>query len=214
MKQQMKSQRSRQLILDAGLKLFSRQGYRATSMKNIAEVAGISTGRVYHHFANKLQIYTTLIEDYWDKLRDPALKLNQLSAKSRFPEDFQDIVAAIREVVYANRESIMLIYIDVIEFRGEHIQRFYRDMAERFRSVFGERFEALRSEGRLNPNVDPLFAVMLTYRFFFQYFLVETSFGVKDHLGFSAEEVAAKAEDLVLHGLLSPQGAAIQGSEA
>ena len=201
-KQEIKSKRSRDLILNAGLELFSSQGYKATSMKEISQKAGISIGRVYHHFENKLQIFTQLLDLYWERLGDPEVALNRLSAAARFPDDFVDIVGAIREVVENNRDYIMLIYIDVIEFQGEHIQRFYRDMAERFKQAYSERFNELGEQGKLSEKADPLFAVMLTYRFFFHYFLVETTFGVEDHFGFTSEEVAAKAQQVILHGLL------------
>lgn len=203
MKQELKSKRSKEIILAAGLKLFSSQGYKATSLKEISQEAGISTGRIYHHFDSKLQIFTALLEEYWERLKDPDLKLNRLTAESRFPEDFEDMVHAIQEVVMSNKAYIMLIYIDVIEFHGEHIQRFYRNMAERFRAAYGERFEQMKQEGLFAKDADPLFAIMLVVRFFFQYFLVETSFGVEDHFGYSADEVIQKAKTLLLGGLMN-----------
>ncbi len=205
MKQELKSKRSREMILKSGLELFSNQGYRATSMKEVANSAGISIGRVYHHFQSKLEIFTTLLDQYWERLKNPDLKLNRLSTEAVFPDDFSEIVEAIREVVEENKASIMLIYIDVIEFKGEHIQRFYENMALRFKTAYGPRFAELEAQGRLNKGADLLFAVMLTFRFFFQYYLVETSFGVKDHFGFTSKEVTEKAKNLLLHGLLKQE---------
>ena len=49
MNQAEKSQRSREQILEAALDLFSTQGYRATSVRDIAARAEVSTGNVYHH---------------------------------------------------------------------------------------------------------------------------------------------------------------------
>src|SRR5437762_5609794 len=60
-----KSERSRRLVLDAALNLFSHQGYRATTMREIAERAGVSTGNCYHHFPDKETIFRTLIEEFW-----------------------------------------------------------------------------------------------------------------------------------------------------
>jgi len=214
MKQQLKSQQSQQAILQAGLELFSSQGYRATTLKEIAQAAGTSTGRVYHHFTNKLEIFTTLIDQYWSVLKDPELKLNQLTRAARFPDDFTDIAEAIWEIVAEKKAYINLIYVDVIEFRGEHIQRFYRNMAERFQQTYGEHFETMKAQGVFHADADPLFAVMLTFRFFFHYFLVETSFGVEDHFGFSSEQVISKAKQTILHGLLKPKPLAPDGSDA
>jgi len=202
MKQELKSQHSRTLILQAGLDCFSAAGYKGTSIKDIALRAGISAGRVYHHFASKLEVFTALLQHYWEVLADPELELNRISAQARFPDDIPQLAAAIRQVVENNRASIMLIYIDVIEFHGEHINRFYKNMALRFQDVYKERFEELRREGRLNPKADPLFAVMMTYRFLFHYFLVECSFGVADHFGYSSEDIVEKVQETILHGLL------------
>jgi len=182
--------------------LFSSQGYRATSMKDISGSAGTSTGRVYHHFQNKLVIFTTLLDRYWERLKDPQLKLNKLSQSTRFPDDFDQLVEAIREVVVENQDYIKLIYIDVIEFKGEHIHRFYANMADNFRRVYGPQFDAPQTRKRFHEKADPLFAVMMTFRFFFQYFLVETSFGVEDHFGYDDGKVMAKMKDLMLYGLL------------
>lgn len=173
-------------------------------MKDIARCADISIGRVYHHFDNKLQVFTELLDCYWARLEDPALPLNQLILKSQFPNDIPALAEAIRDVVVSNRESIMLIYIDVIEFQGTHIQRFYRNMADNFSQAFGDHFDRMRREGTIHEDADPLFAVMMCFRFLFQYYLVETSFGVENHFGIESEAVGAKVAQLMLHGLLDP----------
>jgi len=206
MKQQLKSLQSKDAILQAGLELFSSCGYRATTLKEIAREAGISTGRVYHHFHNKLHIFTCLLDRYWAYLKSPELKLNHLSRAARFPDDFHQIAEAIREIVTDKKAYINLIYVDVIEFKGEHIQRFYTSMAERFKATYGPSFEEMKRKGLFNPEADPLFAVMMTFRFFFNYFLVETSFGVLDHFGLNTNQVVEQARQLILHGLLAPTG--------
>ncbi|NLK28746.1 MAG: helix-turn-helix transcriptional regulator, partial [Clostridiales bacterium] len=43
-------------IMDAGLKLFSRKGFSITSIKDIAQAAGISTGLIYRHFSTKEEL--------------------------------------------------------------------------------------------------------------------------------------------------------------
>ncbi|MCB1052077.1 MAG: TetR family transcriptional regulator [Acidobacteria bacterium] len=203
MKQTDKSSLSIQQILQAGLRCFSQAGYKGTSMKDIAQEASVSIGRVYHHFQAKIDIFTALLEQYWSFLGDPNTELNQLIQRAQFPDDIAALARAIRQVVEENRDHIMLIYVDVIEFHGEHINRIYRNMAENFRNAYANRIEELEQQKRLRPEADPLFAVMFTYRFFFHYFLVETSFGVQDHFGFGTDQVIEKAEDLILHGLLN-----------
>lgn len=45
--------RSRAALLDAGLRLFARDGYAATSVRKIAAEAGVATGLLYAHFPSK-----------------------------------------------------------------------------------------------------------------------------------------------------------------
>lgn len=202
MKQNIKSQRSIQAILDAALACFSKQGYRGTSVKDIAQKAGISTGRVYHHFESKHQIFARLLENYWNALLEPSSPLNELVRRAQFPDDIAELACAIKQIVEQNRESILLIYVDVIEFNGENINRVYRNMAAAFRRAYSARFKALRGDPRINPEADLDLAIMMVVRFFFHYFLVETSFGVRDHFGFTTEQVVDKAREIFLHGIL------------
>ena len=47
-------------ILDAALRVFSRYGYRRTSMDDIAREAGLSRPALYQHFRNKEDVFTSL----------------------------------------------------------------------------------------------------------------------------------------------------------
>ena len=44
---------TRESILLAALRLFSRKGYEGTSMRDIAAEVGITQGAIYKHFAGK-----------------------------------------------------------------------------------------------------------------------------------------------------------------
>jgi len=43
----------KQAILDSALQLFVEQGFHGTSTASIAKKAGVATGTLFHHFANK-----------------------------------------------------------------------------------------------------------------------------------------------------------------
>ena len=53
---------TKQEILDAALKLFSVQGYEATSISQLAEAVGIRKASLYSHFENKQAILDALIQ--------------------------------------------------------------------------------------------------------------------------------------------------------
>ena len=55
-------------ILQAARRLFIRKGYTATSMREIADEAGIGKATIYHHFQDKEAIFKTLIEANVEKM--------------------------------------------------------------------------------------------------------------------------------------------------
>ena len=71
---QRKKPEVRDAILEAGFKLFSRKGYAATMVADIAEEAGVSPGNVYIYFKSKLEILYT-IYDPWLRSRLESLEL-------------------------------------------------------------------------------------------------------------------------------------------
>jgi hypothetical protein len=108
-------------------------------------------------------------------------------------------------VVEEFRPYVLLIYVDVIEFQGEHIRSFYEGMAERFRQTYAGRFEARREAGELG-DVDPMVGVMVATRWFFYFFTVEKCFGVPMHFGMSPEEAVREFIRLLRVGLLPRSG--------
>jgi len=50
-------------LLHAGLIVFSKKGYTATRMDDIAKQANVTTGAIYHHFSGKSDLYIALVEE-------------------------------------------------------------------------------------------------------------------------------------------------------
>jgi AcrR family transcriptional regulator len=195
-------------VLETARRLFSRQGYRATSMRQIAETCDMSVGNLYHHFGGKETIFSTLLDQYWEQLLDRQHPLNQVFYAARFPDDLEQMAAAIEQVVRDNPESILLIFIDVIEFRGEHIRTFYESMAERFADAYAASFAEMQRQGRLG-EVNPLVAVMVATRWLFYFYTVEKCFGVPMHFGMTAEQAVDEFIRIVRYGVLPRPGSGV-----
>lgn len=197
-----KSEKSRRAVLDAALHLFSKQGYRTTTMREIADRAKVSTGNVYHHFPDKERIFRELIDEYFaiaDTQRFPFRRV--LYGAELFPDNIEQLGFAARDSIRQFRKYHLLVYVDVIEFGGTHIQKFYSQMADRYARFFAEegRLEAVQS--RLRPNVSPTSALMLTARMFFNYFSVEILFGVDTPFGKDSKEVVEEIADIIRNGV-------------
>jgi len=188
-------------VLEAALELFSTQGYGATSMRQIAEACDQSVGNLYHHFGSKEKIYQNLIDDYWARLLEPENPLQKVFTRANFPDDLEDLAAAIEQTVEENKASILLVFVDVIEHQGRHIRSFYETMADRFREKYGPHFEELAQKGRL-ADADPLVAVMVATRWLFYFYTVEKCFGVPMHFGMDAQQAVDGFIRILRNGVL------------
>jgi AcrR family transcriptional regulator len=202
MQREEKSERSRRAVLDAALYLFSHHGYRATTMREVADRANVSTGNVYHHFPDKDAIFRALIDEYLDLTESERFPFTKvLYGTEEFPDNIEQLGYAARDSVRQYRNYLALIYVDVIEFGGTHIQKFYATMAERYTRLFQERGDLDAVRARLRPNVSPTSALLLTARLFFNYFSLEILFGVPEPFGKSANEVVKEIADIIRNGV-------------
>ena len=61
-RKRLSSEERRDLIVQKAIDLFSRQGFRATRVKDIAEAVGTSDALVFQHFPTKRELYDAILE--------------------------------------------------------------------------------------------------------------------------------------------------------
>jgi AcrR family transcriptional regulator len=210
--QETRSEVSIAKALDVALRLFSSQGFGATSMREIAGESGLSVGNLYHHFSNKEEMFQRLLDEYLEKVIDPELRLNKVFARADFPEDLEEMASAIEEVVDEFAPYILLIYVDVIEFQGLHVRSFYDKMAARFEETYGDRLRERQQAGAFG-DVNPMVAVMVASRWFFYFYTVEKCFGAPMHFGMDKQKAVDEFIRLLKYGLL-PRGSASGAARA
>ena len=69
----------RQAIVEASRPLFAQNGFRGTSVRDIARAANVSEALLYKHFASKEEIYEGVM-DYAGRYRDRGRQLKDLEA--------------------------------------------------------------------------------------------------------------------------------------
>ncbi len=79
---------TRSLLLDAAHLLFVNQGYAATSMRQIAENAGLALGGIYNYFASKEAVFhAILIERHPYQQIMPLIQKMQAESGDHFDEN-------------------------------------------------------------------------------------------------------------------------------
>ena len=71
-----KGEQTRELILSTALRLFQEQGYGKTTMRAIANEAGVSVGNAYYYYGSKdhlMQAYYDLLQDQHRGVVEPIL---------------------------------------------------------------------------------------------------------------------------------------------
>ena len=75
------AEQTRQALLDSALRLFAEQGIGQTSLKQVAQQAGVTHGALYWHFRNRTDLVAALYQDARLPLDD--LHLEQLQSASQ-----------------------------------------------------------------------------------------------------------------------------------
>jgi AcrR family transcriptional regulator len=125
-----RSRRRRETILDAAFHVFSRVGYRDAAVDEIAERAATSKGGLYFHFPTKQALFVELMRTTADKLADRVDR--EVAAHS---DPIAQADAALRTVLATfsgHRTMARLLIVDALgagrDFRAE-IERLHARFA-------------------------------------------------------------------------------------
>ena len=196
-------------IEDAALRVFTRQGFHGTTVRDIAKEAGVSLGNIYNYYKTKEDLYTSLVRRYGEQMAE----IQQKTLKpllGRFDEDgLRELAKAVREIVYKHPDYWRLMYIDVTEFGNKHFAHSFRQLSKNLEELAGG-YPA--EEKDVRTGVDRPLAYGAIYLQFFTYFLVEKLFGGKQHLGLPEEQTIEQLIGIFKFGIAAPHTHADGGS--
>lgn len=136
---------TRQALIEAACRLFTRDGYAATSIRNIAAEAGITGGSVYNHFAGKEEIFTAVILAYHPIMR-VLPSLNQVQGENS-EELIRHAAYALVETMEKDPALFTLIAIEIIELKGQHLPILVSQMMPHVQEFIGRVY----ADGKLRP---------------------------------------------------------------
>lgn len=90
-------------IFQAGLKLFSRNGYDNVDMKAIAKECNIAVGTLYNYYGNKKELFLKVLNASWNNTFDKI--------ENAISENNKDKYKMIEDI-------IQILYVDIKERRG------------------------------------------------------------------------------------------------
>lgn len=140
----------REQILDAAFSVFSRSGYSASSVSEIARVVGISQTGVLHHFQGGKIALLSAVLNRRDQEAEHVLR-------DRHGKDFFRGLLEISRRQYAQPGVVQLYRILSAESTDpEHpAYQYFRDRIHRITDALTTAFTEVKSSGDLKPGVDP-----------------------------------------------------------
>ncbi len=193
---------TRARLVEAAYQQFLQRGFHGTTMRQIAEAAGLAVGGIYNHFRSKEDVFAAVLDAYHPyHVILPALEASQGDTLDDFMCDAE---RRIREFLVGAEEALMpLIFIELIEFQGRHM----KELAERiFPSVisFIQRFTARREQLR---DVPPVVIVRTFLSLLIGYLITERVMKGSPLLEQWDVDWFGGMLDIFVHGIAADEGA-------
>lgn len=190
---------TRENVLNAALMVFSRKGYAATTLDDIASEAQVTRGAIYWHFRGKAELYYALLEErfarvyagYVEILEEPGAPLDTLRRLMLWSATYVEDSPEYRAIL-----ELTLFKTEVTPEMEEGVRQKAQNMALMVEQIT-EVIRAAVAAGEVRADVDPqaaaLGALGLTQGLVSLWLLNPSAFSIKAQ--------APQAVDLYLRGL-------------
>ncbi len=194
-----RGEQTRSAILQAAHDLFVEQGYHGTSMRQIANQAGIALGGLYNHFPSKEAVFESVFFAYHPY--HEVLPYIQQAQGTTVEEVIRNATQRMVEAVRGRPDFLNLMFIEVVEFKSVHTQKLINTYFPVGLEVVGRL--ASIEPGRLR-SIPPAILVRSFLGLFFGYFITEVVFTATGPVEFR-QDAMQHFVDIYLHGImLSP----------
>lgn len=143
--------RRRTTILSTAVEVFGEQGYRGTSLREIARRVGISDAGLLHHFGSKMSLLAATIAER-DEL-DRARREQSEAAGATFVDTMRDQVAR-----NAQSPGLVALHVVLSAEATDPQHPAHESFRERYRQIRhqdDESFTRLQQAGHLRDDLDP-----------------------------------------------------------
>ncbi|GLB81414.1 TetR/AcrR family transcriptional regulator [Mycobacterium kiyosense] len=154
---QEQAQRRREQLIEAALNVFARKGVDGTSIKDIAQAAGVAPGLLYHYFDSKEVLVAAVLAErgFLPQLRELLIEHADQPATTVLPR----LIRAFDETLSANADLVSVF------FSASHADAALRDFVATGKDVLASYLTSRAKAGELRPELigaaaDALFAAV------------------------------------------------------
>lgn len=144
---------TRERLLQVGADLFLELGYAETSLRAIAERAGMKAGSIYYHFASKDALLTEILRIGMERVTE-AHEAAVASTLGADPETrLRAAIAAHLEALFAHG-PFTAAHVVVFQRAPTEVREAIVPLRDAYEARWAALFEALAATGELRPTVD------------------------------------------------------------
>jgi AcrR family transcriptional regulator len=192
---------TRERILDAGLKLFSKKGFLGATTKEIAKKAGVAELTLFRHFSSKDKLFEEMIQSYSFL---PALKGLLPGIKDLAYEDALYEIGRAFLMRLSERSELIKIMHSEIHLYPAKVKEIYHNIIDEVFRTLASYFRELQASGTLR-EFQPELGARAFLGMLFSYFNAQEIMMRKQHMPADTEQVIREYVRLFVHGTLSPQ---------
>jgi AcrR family transcriptional regulator len=149
--------RAELLAIAAGL--FAERGLRATTVRDIADAAGILSGSLYHHFDSKESMVDEILRSFLDEL---FARYREIIARKLAPRaTLEAVVVASFAAIDRHNAAVAIYQAEARRLAEQPRFGYIRKRLTEFRRMWHEVLRAGIADGSFRPDLD----VELSYRF-------------------------------------------------
>lgn len=191
------SARRADLVRLAG-ELFAEKGFRATTVREIADAAGILSGSLYHHFDSKESIGDEILAGFLDSVL--AGYREAVATESDPRAAIERIVRSSATTLVEHRAALTMLQNDWNHFSGQPRFAYLRTAMREIEQIWVTQLEAGKAAGVFRDDLDP----RLTYRLLRDILWIPIHWRPGGDRGWSTDQVVEAFLRLLFDGITTP----------
>ena len=196
--------RRQEQILKAAMEVFSRKGFAAATIPEIARLAGVAAGTIYIYYPNKRELFVAVIKNF--VITTPFLKLVDKIPKGKSDDIIKKIIQDRLHLIETGPISRMPSLMGEVqrdpELKAIWTEQFLQPFLKRFEGIY--RFMMITGKIR---QVEPAIITRIVGGLIVGFLMLKIMEGESSPLkNIPEEKVAEEIVNFIFYGLLNDAG--------
>lgn len=201
MKKTLKTQITKDKIINAALKEFGQKSYDGASINQLCQDNGIAKGLIYHNFKDKDDLYLTVVKLTYDAVEK---HFNEIATSEGSIQDSFSNLIQERERFFSQNHDYRNIFFASMLTPPKHLVEKIDELRHGYNQALKKRYLALLKRLKLRPNVSVEKAVnyfMIFQQIYNGYFKTLVEYEDIDSVIDKHESQIGQLLDIVLYGI-------------